>query len=191
MGFPVASKSKFRGCCPPQTLARCSMDLVVELLGPLIQGHSLSSSVHYAKSGDSELLAGLHDRCRPSAWLTVKALLRNDLAPLVQAKVDLRESSLGVLRCSVPNLAVRAGLHLSSDTLGLLHLGSANSSLRCFWRARFRGLRCFWCFGFLGDSDGLPRGLTGGATSCTFRCTRLGSFAGNGLGGHVGYIWEL
>merc|ERR1712233_137564 len=74
--------------------------VLVELLGLVVQGLSLSPSVHQAEAGDSELFAGLHNGTHPASRLLSLPhhLLGHHLAPLVDAEVILGEPSLGPLR---------------------------------------------------------------------------------------------
>merc|ERR1719229_270116 len=169
--------------------------LVVELLGLLVEGHSLSSTVHQAESGDPELLPGLHNRGHPSARFLVplavlERLLGHHLASLVEHQIGLDESSLGVLGRAVPHLSVGSGLALLRHPL---RLPSSDGLARGFGLGGSWLCRGFWRLG-LGGSSGLASGLSGGSPRGSLGGTGLGSGTDGRLGGHfglVGYVRSL
>merc|ERR1719461_2357636 len=136
-------------------------------LGGLVESFALGSTVHQDETGDSKLLAGLGHGLHPAALLqslSVLMLFLGHDVSLHTNKILLGHSALGVDLSAVPDLAHGSSLAFLCHSLGLAGLP--------------RGLGCF---GLGGSTDGLPGGLTSGATSSTLGSTRLSGFAGNGL----------
>merc|ERR1719445_1383660 len=115
------------GAMLSQSLQRRQSCLAVELLSSLVESNALGSTVHDAEPGDSELLAGLHDSCYPSAFqgLSLRVLLLgHHLASFVKHQVGFCEAPLRELRGSIPDLAVGSGLHCPSNLFRLFDLGA-------------------------------------------------------------------
>merc|ERR1719211_758521 len=90
---------------------------LVQLLGSLVQGNSLSTSVHQHESGDAKFLTSLSDSSHPSAFALQRLslrelLLRHDLTPLVLHQLSFRKAALRVGGGSIPYLELRSGHRL-------------------------------------------------------------------------------
>merc|ERR1719323_2450290 len=130
-------KTRCRRWERPQSTRFDRSSLAVELLGSLVEGNTLGSTVHGAESGDPELLSGLHDSGHPSALglellSQLELLLGHHLALLVEHQVRLGQSTLGPFRATIPHLAHGSSLHRSRNAFGLLRLSATDSSLSGF-----------------------------------------------------------
>merc|ERR1719510_2771407 len=201
--FAVATRSRCSGFVgfPPRIRAKRTnalerRSLVLELLGLLVESNALGASVDRDESSDSELLAGLLHRPHPRSLLVhvlgellalSQHLLGHDLSVLVEAKVFLGQTSLGVSRGTVPDLAVRTGHHLTRHSLGLSGADGLFGCLRLGSTRLGGGLGGLWL-------SGLARGTAGGAFR-GFGLLRLGGGADCGadccFDGHFGLVSEV